>query len=226
MCLGRIDKPRWLVLLNLLFLGFAGCGSSVQALLGLEDTAAVCQTPDGSRALAEEVVALVNQERELRGLNPLIYDEQLSRFGSRYACTMIEDGFFGHDDPDTGAAFEDRHASSEYHSCYLGENLAFGYGSPEGVFEAWMRSPTHRENILDDSFVRIGLGVRQHSADQGLYWVEVFLGECDLPPAVLEPISGLSDDLSAFPSLPQGGSGELLAGPPPTIALGDRAAVE
>lgn len=44
----------------------------------------------------------------------------------------------------------------------VGENLAWGtagYGTVRAIFRAWMRSPDHRENILDD-FAQIGISLR------------------------------------------------------------------
>jgi len=44
----------------------------------------------------------------------------------------------------------------------VGENLAWGnneYGTVRSIFEAWMRSPGHRDNILGD-FAEIGIRVR------------------------------------------------------------------
>jgi uncharacterized protein YkwD len=44
----------------------------------------------------------------------------------------------------------------------VGENLAWGtggYGTPGAIFRAWMRSPGHRENILDD-FSQVGISLR------------------------------------------------------------------
>ena len=41
----------------------------------------------------------------------------------------------------------------------VGENLACGWVTPWGAFRGLMRSPTHRENILDRSFRDIGVAM-------------------------------------------------------------------
>ncbi|MCH8881473.1 MAG: hypothetical protein IID34_16535, partial [Planctomycetes bacterium] len=57
----------------------AGCdSSSVQGVLGLGAARVICDEPDDSSAPAAEVIALVNQERVLRGMNPLTLNERLS----------------------------------------------------------------------------------------------------------------------------------------------------
>jgi uncharacterized protein YkwD len=54
-------------------------------------------------------------------------------------------------------------------SWVIGENLAWGWGSPWGAFQGLMRSPAHRANILRRSFRE--LGVRQSRSPWGLLWV-------------------------------------------------------
>ncbi len=156
----------------------AGCdSSSVQGVLGLGAARAICDEPDDTTAPAAEVIALVNQERVLRGMNPLTLNKRLSTEAADYACTMIEDDFFGHDHPETGDSFVDRHAESEFRCFPAGENLATGHTSAEMVVEDWMNSDDHRKIILNDVYQEMGLGLRRDSADGRLFWVQFFIGE-------------------------------------------------
>lgn len=170
--------------------------------------APTCQTPLDSDQLVSDVLDRVNQERLIRGMNPLELSEELSAFGGAYACTMIEDRFFGHDHPLTGENFEDRIVSSKY-NCFqtVGENLARGQSSADSVFEDWAGSPNHFENILTDEYRQMGLAVRSGSGGQ-LYWVQLFLGdpfpftECDQPETLLTDPDDLTGGLDASPTLP------------------------
>ena len=156
----------------------AGCdSSSVQGVLGLGAARVICDEPDNTRALAAEVIALVNQERVLRGMNPLTLNIRLSSEAADYACTMIEDDFFGHDHPETGDSFVDRHGASEFRCFPACENLATGHTSAEMVVEDWMNSDDHRKIILNDVYQEMGLGLRRDSADGRLFWVQFFIGE-------------------------------------------------
>ncbi len=156
----------------------AGCdSSSVQGVLGLGAARAICDEPDDTSALAAEVIVLVNQERVLRGMNPLTLNKRLSTEAADYACTMIEDDFFGHDHPETGDDFVDRHGASEFRCFPAGENLATGHTSAEMVVEDWMNSDDHRKIILNDVYQEMGLGLRRDSADGRLFWVQFFIGE-------------------------------------------------
>lgn len=65
----------------------------------------------------------------------------------------------------------------------VGENLAWGigdYGTVRSIFRAWMSSPGHRENILDDfSETGISLRVGTLSGQAGTHiWAEHFGSHC------------------------------------------------
>ncbi len=171
--------------------------------------------------MAGEVLALVNQERVLRGMNPVTLNSRLSALAISYACRMIEDEFFGHDHPETGDGFAERHADSEFRCNPAGENLALGHTSAGIVVEDWMSSPTHRENILSDDYLEMGIGLREDSVDARHYWVQLFVGErvdgClnDLEllegPPTSSPDSGdLTGGISNTPSVPSGPGSQVL----------------
>ncbi len=192
----------------------AGCdSSSVQGVLGLGAARVICGAPDDTTARIAEVIALVNQERVLRGMNPLTPNSRLSTEAADYACTMIEDDFFGHDHPETGDSFVDRHGASEFRCFPAGENLATGHTSAEMVVEDWMNSDDHRKIILNDVYQEMGLGLRRDSSNGRLFWVQFFIGErvegCisdyDLeedaaPPSTLSHM--LTGGLNSTPTLP------------------------
>ena len=55
----------------------------------------------------------------------------------------------------------------------IGENLAAGQATPAQVMADWMESAGHRANILEASFVELGVGVRT-GGTYGTYWVQEF----------------------------------------------------
>lgn len=190
----------------------AGCNTSVQTLLSVTSSGPGCVVPEGADRLADDVLALVNQERALRGMNPLTVNPRLAADAMAYACTMIEDEFFGHDNPETGEQFEDRHAAGRFSCHALGENLAIGHDTADLVVEDWMNSSSHRENILTDSFVQMGLGLRRDSIEGRLYWVQLFVGEhaegcvgeSDTEDPVSTAVGGLTGGLRSSPNMPTG----------------------
>lgn len=53
-----------------------------------------------------------------------------------------------------------------------GENLAKGYKSMESVKSAWLKSPTHKSNLLDRDYRRTGIGL--YEKDGVTYVVQLF----------------------------------------------------
>lgn len=53
-----------------------------------------------------------------------------------------------------------------------GENVAFGY-TVKGVFDGFMRSERHRENILNKAYDTVGYGM--HKRGNRYFWVVIFI---------------------------------------------------
>lgn len=122
-------------------------------------------------AYEEEVVRLVNIERNKQGLNPLASDWQLSRVARYKSQDMKDKGYFSHTSPTYGSPFE---MMKSFGISYrtAGENIAKGQRTPSEVVSAWMNSSGHRANILNKSFSKIGVGY----VKEGNYWTQMFIG--------------------------------------------------
>jgi uncharacterized protein YkwD len=112
-------------------------------------------------------LCLLNAERAKHDLAPLRADDQLGRAAQTYSARMVRERFFAHVSPH-GSTLTTRirkgtkYLTSSVRDWALGENLAWGSRSlstPRATVRAWMRSSGHRENILDDRFRDIGIGV-------------------------------------------------------------------
>ena len=171
---------RWLVCASVLVgsLAFAGCGAGgVQDLIddysgndGGSVPAATMSVEE--RAFADEVLALVNQERAARQLAPLTWDDGCADAAYAHAVDMDVRGYFDHDSFD-GKDPGDRLRAAGVSSSGWGENIARGQGSPQAVMNSWMNSDGHRANILNPSWRRLGVGV--HIAIDGPWWVQDFV---------------------------------------------------
>ena len=120
--------------------------------------------------LAQQVLALVNQERAAVGVAPLMYDAEAERAAKAHSEDMRARGYFDHDTPE-GWSPGDRlrmTGASGYQG--YGENIAMGQATPAAVMQAWMNSAGHRANILDPNFTHLGVGV-----GDGPLWTQVFL---------------------------------------------------
>lgn len=132
-----------------------------------------CSLPASAANWDNQVLALVNQEREAVGVNPVVANTTLAHQAEEYACEMIAQNFFDHVNPVTGSTLKDRAAQFQYSYYVIGENLAAGQQSPAEVMAAWMNSPEHKANILDPRFTQLGVSVRT-GGSYGVYWVQEF----------------------------------------------------
>ncbi len=118
-----------------------------------------------------EVVRLVNEIRTRYGLNSLTQDWELSRVARYKSQDMRDKNYFSHTSPTYGTPFQ---MMKSFGISYrtAGENIAYGYRTPQAVVDGWMNSSGHRANILNSSYTKIGVG---YVAD-GYYWTQMFIG--------------------------------------------------
>lgn len=118
-----------------------------------------------------EVIRLVNVRRNSAGLKSLTADMELSRVARIKSQDMCNKNYFSHTSPTYGTPFQ---MMKDFGITYrsAGENIAMGQRTPSEVVNAWMNSPGHRANILNESFTRIGVGY----VSSGNYWTQMFIG--------------------------------------------------
>lgn len=117
-----------------------------------------------SEITVENVIDLVNQEREKAGLVLLAENEDLSRAALAKAQDMVEKDYFAHTSPE-GLTPWHWIEKSGYEYEFAGENLAINFLSAEKQNDALMNSATHRKNILGKQFNEIGVAVATKSVN-------------------------------------------------------------
>ena len=127
---------------------------------------------------ASVVIDLVNQERDTAGCNPVTANAQLTAAALGHSTDMALNDFTSHTGSD-GSSPEDRVTAAGYDFISAGENIAWGFTTPQSVMAWWMGDPPHRAQILDCSFAEIGVGYYFLENDTGNnnfhhYWTQVF----------------------------------------------------
>lgn len=140
---------------------------------------AKCEAPDNQAMLVDDVVAIVNQVRREEGLSPLNANPTLDQAADAFACEMIEQDFFAHENPESKVSPGERLTHAGYIFYAMGENLAVGQPTPVEAVAAWLQSPPHRANILSADWRETGVAVRNGGAF-GWYWVQEFAEPIDL----------------------------------------------
>ncbi|WTJ00648.1 CAP domain-containing protein [Streptomyces sp. NBC_00723] len=132
-------------------------------------------SPSTSKAAAPasgtsaRIVQLVNAERSKVGCSPVALNAVLTKAAQAHSEDMAAQQNMSHtgsDGSDPGA----RITRAGYVWSTYGENVAYGYTTPEQVMSGWMSSPGHKANILNCAFKEIGVGLAQ----PGSYWTQDF----------------------------------------------------
>ena len=111
-----------------------------------------------ARIPADKVVELTNKVRLERGLPSLQLNSQLSQAALAKAADMFAKDYWAHVAPDGTEPWKFI-TDSGYVYVFAGENLARDFANPEAVVEAWMASPTHRDNLLSSRYQEMGVAV-------------------------------------------------------------------
>ncbi len=118
----------------------------------------------------------INSQRESIGLQPLKLNKSLSTIAENYGKYMYTNGFFSHITPQ-GQTPLDRIQSSNLNFVYVGENIALAPNVSSADI-GFMKSVPHRENILNQNYTDVGIGVINGGKSQyEEIFVQDFIGQ-------------------------------------------------
>ncbi|GAF22082.1 hypothetical protein JCM19047_1817 [Bacillus sp. JCM 19047] len=125
------------------------------------------------QSIEQEVVRLVNAERAKHGLQPLRENWELSRVARFKSADMRDKNYFSHTSPTYGSPHQMiRDFGIQYRAS--GENIAAGQTTAQAVFNSWMNSSGHRQNILSPTYTEIGVGYAEGGSYRH-YWTQMFI---------------------------------------------------
>ena len=114
--------------------------------------------------IEEQIIVELNQERKASGLEELKVNDLLNKAAYLKAQDMIGNNYFAHTSPKDVNPWHWLE-EVEYQYKYAGENLAMDFSSASSVHKAWMKSQTHRENIMSDRYREVGVAVLEGIID-------------------------------------------------------------
>lgn len=106
----------------------------------------------------DEVVRLTNDKRVQAGLAPLTVNPELVAAAKSKGADMIARDYWAHVAPDGTEPWKFI-SDAGYKYRYAGENLARDFSTASSAVEAWMASPSHKENLLSPKYKEIGIAV-------------------------------------------------------------------
>ncbi|MDD5606632.1 MAG: CAP domain-containing protein [Candidatus Pacebacteria bacterium] len=125
--------------------------------------------------LPDVLVDLTNIRREEVQVKELVSNELLFQAAQLKAQDMAEKGYFAHTSPQ-GITPWYWFNKVGYNYKYAGENLAVNFTDSYAVDRAWMESPTHRDNIINEKFEEIGIAtaIGRYKEREAVFVVQLF----------------------------------------------------
>ena len=132
-------------------------------------------TVRGQEIVSSVLIDITNETRQKYGESPLKKNSLLEQASGYKAEDMATYQYFAHNSP-TGKTPWYWLKQVGYDFIYAGENLAVDFTKSRDVSDAWMKSPTHKANILNSKFTEIGITVKEGIIDghNTIYVVQMF----------------------------------------------------
>ena len=120
------------------------------------------------------IIDETNKNRKQNGnLIPLILNEKLNKSAQEKVENMFKEQYFEHISL-SGISVSDLGDQFNYKYITIGENLALGnFKNDETLVQAWMDSPNHRDNILNQRYTDIGVGIKKGMFEGKETWLAV-----------------------------------------------------
>lgn len=136
---------------------------------------------------SREVIKLTNNVRSSNNLAVLKANSQLDVAAEEKLNNMATEEYFAHISP-SGITPWFWIEKSNYRYSIAGENLAIGFLTAHEAVDAWMNSPSHRANLLNNKYKEIGVAVKgvEINGQEGILVVQMF-GTSSARPAASAP---------------------------------------
>lgn len=106
--------------------------------------------------LPRVLIDYANNDRLAENYSGLTLNPVLQKAAQMKANDMALKGYFAHNSPDGHTPWYWFNKAG-YDFSYAGENLAVNFSDSSDVNNAWMNSPSHRQNIMNGNFTEIGV---------------------------------------------------------------------
>ncbi|WP_024849701.1 MULTISPECIES: CAP domain-containing protein [unclassified Aminobacter] len=146
-------------------------GFGATALLAAAGCTTTTQPTGSSAGASSEGAAYLRRIREQAGLSPLSPDGQLERAALEQSAYMAQTGKMAHT-TSFGRDFASRMQKNGVRGMSA-ENVAAGRFGMDRLFEMWMASTRHRNNMLNPNFRRFGLAYTADASGERRYWALV-----------------------------------------------------
>ena len=138
--------------------------------------AAPGSTRDPLAAMARKIFDKANRQRRLHAVGQLEWNDAVAGQARIASMRMMDGGFFSHVNPERGALAKRLNAAAiRWTLC--GENIFREHGMEDpadAAIEGWMKSPAHRQSLLEPAFTQTGVGIAI-SPDTEYFITQIFI---------------------------------------------------
>ncbi|MFK5958446.1 MAG: CAP domain-containing protein [Lutibacter sp.] len=159
-------KP--LVLILFMFVFFS-CSKEDDGIY-FNETNEVVNTNVNYSNIEIEILDLVNDYRQSMGLNTLETLNIISGVADGHTNYMVETGQVSHDNFSQRAEILINNAGAKT----VGENVAYGFNTAQGVLNGWLNSEEHKKIIENPSYTHFGISTESNNEGRK-YFTQIFI---------------------------------------------------
>lgn len=165
-------KPHFITLFSIIAFGLLSisCSSDEDGIIVEPVDTELASKPANLSTLELEILDLVNQHRSNLDLPKLEQLNIVSNVADTHTTYMVQTGEVSH------ANFNERASLliSNANAKNVGENVAFGYNSAQGVVAGWLNSDAHRDIIENPEFSHFGIAIEKNDSGRN-YFTQIFI---------------------------------------------------
>lgn len=165
-------RPHFITLFSVIAFGLFSVSCSPE-----EDVTAIepvntelSNKPANLSSLELEILDLINQHRSTLGLNTLEQLNVISNVADTHTSYMIENDQVSHDNFNQRVALLTSNANAKN----VGENVAYGFHSAQGVVSGWLNSEAHRAIIENSEYTHFGIAIEKNTSGRN-YFTQIFI---------------------------------------------------
>ena len=133
------------------------------------DTLEISLVDTQTKAIELEILDLINEHRLSLGLNSLEDMSIVKSVAYSHTDYMVDNDIVSHDNFYTRSDY----LKSNIGAKKVSENVAYGYGTAEGVVNAWIKSESHKANLEGD-YTNFDISAEKN-ADGRWYYTNIFI---------------------------------------------------
>jgi len=123
--------------------------------------------------IESEILDLINEHRNSLGLSTLKPLNIVSSTAISHTEYMIQAGQISHD----GFSDRSKNLMDKANARLVGENVAYGYSSAQGVVNGWLNSEGHKAVIENPKYTHFGISTEACATTGRNYFTQIFINK-------------------------------------------------